>query len=120
MDPARARLLRQLPQVDELLRHPHLSLAVASLPRSLAAAAVRRARQESLRVGNRPAGEPGRGPEGEAGHLLDPGPPEWGLSEPALSDPSEGRHEVIDLALPTGLGPRPGPGRPGERIDPDR
>jgi L-seryl-tRNA(Ser) seleniumtransferase len=42
MDPARARLLRQLPQVDELLRHPHLSLAVASLPRPLAAAAVRR------------------------------------------------------------------------------
>jgi L-seryl-tRNA(Ser) seleniumtransferase len=42
MDPARARLLRQLPQVDELLRHPHLSPAVASLPRPLAAAAVRR------------------------------------------------------------------------------
>jgi len=42
MDPARARLLRQLPQVDELLRHPHLSLTVASLPRPLAAAAVRR------------------------------------------------------------------------------
>ncbi|MGB7913229.1 MAG: L-seryl-tRNA(Sec) selenium transferase [Desulfobaccales bacterium] len=42
MDPARARLLRQLPQVDELLRHPHLIEAVASLPRPLAAAAVRR------------------------------------------------------------------------------
>ena len=42
MDPARARLLRQLPQVDELLRHPHLRAAVASLPRPLAAAAVRR------------------------------------------------------------------------------
>ena len=42
MDPARARLLRQLPQVDELLRHPQLSLTVASLPRPLAAAAVRR------------------------------------------------------------------------------
>ena len=42
MDPARARLLRQLPQVDELLRHPRLLAAVASLPRPLAAAAVRR------------------------------------------------------------------------------
>jgi L-seryl-tRNA(Ser) seleniumtransferase len=42
MDPARARLLRQLPQVDEMLRHPQLSAAVASLPRLLAAAAVRR------------------------------------------------------------------------------
>ena len=40
MDPAHARLLRQLPQVDELLRHPHLIEAVASLPRPLAAAAV--------------------------------------------------------------------------------
>ena len=28
MDPARARLLRQLPQVDELLRHPTLLPAV--------------------------------------------------------------------------------------------
>ncbi len=42
MDPARARLLRQLPQVDELLRHPRLQPAVAPLPRLLAAAAVRR------------------------------------------------------------------------------
>ena len=43
MDPDRARLLRQLPQVDELLRHPHLSLALAPpSPRLLAAAAVRR------------------------------------------------------------------------------
>ena len=42
MDPARAQLLRQLPQVDDLLRHPHLAAAVALLPRSLAAAVVRR------------------------------------------------------------------------------
>ncbi len=43
MDPDRARLLRQLPQVDELLRHPHLSPAAGTpLPRLLAAAAVRR------------------------------------------------------------------------------
>jgi L-seryl-tRNA(Ser) seleniumtransferase len=43
MDPDRTRLLRQLPQVDELLRHPHLSLALAPpSPRLLAAAAVRR------------------------------------------------------------------------------
>ncbi len=42
MNPARARLLRQLPQVDELLRHPHLSLAVAALPHPPAAAARRR------------------------------------------------------------------------------
>jgi L-seryl-tRNA(Ser) seleniumtransferase len=42
MDPARARLLRQLPQVDELLRHPDLLPAVTSMPHALAAAAVRR------------------------------------------------------------------------------
>ena len=42
MDPKRATLLRQLPQVDDLLRHPHLAAAVALLPRSLAAAVVRR------------------------------------------------------------------------------
>ena len=42
MDPDRARLLRQLPQVDELLRHPTLLPAVTPLPRVLAAAAVRR------------------------------------------------------------------------------
>ncbi len=41
MDPARARLLRQLPQVDELLRHPVLSTVVASLPHALAASQVR-------------------------------------------------------------------------------
>jgi L-seryl-tRNA(Ser) seleniumtransferase len=43
MDPDRARLLRQLPQVDELLRHPALLPAVTPLPRALAAAQVRRA-----------------------------------------------------------------------------
>ena len=42
MDPQRAALLRQLPQVDELLRHPTLLPAVTPLPRALAAAAVRR------------------------------------------------------------------------------
>ena len=42
MDPKRASLLRQLPQVDDLLRHPELAPAVAPLPRSLAAAVVRR------------------------------------------------------------------------------
>ena len=42
MDPKRASLLRQLPQVDDLLRHPDLAPAVAPLPRLLAAAVVRR------------------------------------------------------------------------------
>jgi L-seryl-tRNA(Ser) seleniumtransferase len=42
MDPKCATLLRQLPQVDDLLRHPDLAPAVGSLPRLLAAAAVRR------------------------------------------------------------------------------
>ena len=42
MDPKRAALLRQLPQVDELLRHPTLLPAVTPLPRALAAAVVRR------------------------------------------------------------------------------
>jgi L-seryl-tRNA(Ser) seleniumtransferase len=41
MDPARARLLRQFPQVDELLRHPGLAPALAPLPRSLAVAVIR-------------------------------------------------------------------------------
>ena len=36
MDPKHAALLRQLPQVDDLLRHPELAPAVAWLPRSLA------------------------------------------------------------------------------------
>jgi L-seryl-tRNA(Ser) seleniumtransferase len=42
MDPARAQLLRQLPQVDDLLRHPELATAVGVLPRLLAASVVRR------------------------------------------------------------------------------
>ena len=42
MDPKCASLLRQLPQVDDLLRHPELAPAVAPLPRLLAAAVVRR------------------------------------------------------------------------------
>jgi L-seryl-tRNA(Ser) seleniumtransferase len=41
-----SRLLRQLPQVDELLRHPRLAAAMAPLPRSLAAAVVRRTLDE--------------------------------------------------------------------------
>ena len=42
MDPKRASLLRQLPQVDDLLRHPELAPAVEPLPRLLAASVVRR------------------------------------------------------------------------------
>ena len=42
MDPKRASLLRQLPQVDDLLRHPELAPAVGPLPRLLAASVVRR------------------------------------------------------------------------------
>jgi L-seryl-tRNA(Ser) seleniumtransferase len=42
MDPKCASLLRQLPQVDDLLRHPELAPAIEPLPRLLAAAAVRR------------------------------------------------------------------------------
>ena len=42
MDPKRASLLRQFPQVDDLLRHPELAPAVGPLPRLLAAAVVRR------------------------------------------------------------------------------
>jgi L-seryl-tRNA(Ser) seleniumtransferase len=41
MDPARAHLLRQLPKVDDLLRHPSLGPALASLPRTLAVAVIR-------------------------------------------------------------------------------
>ncbi len=39
MDPARARLLRQLPQVDETAAPPYPAPAVTPLPRALAAAA---------------------------------------------------------------------------------
>ena len=42
MDPKCASLLRQLPQVDDLLRHPELAPAVSPLPRLLAASVVRR------------------------------------------------------------------------------
>jgi L-seryl-tRNA(Ser) seleniumtransferase len=42
MDPKCATLLRQLPQVDDMLRHPALAPAVNPLPRLLAAAVVRR------------------------------------------------------------------------------
>ena len=42
MDPKCASLLRQLPQVDDLLRHPELAPAIEPLPRLLAAAVVRR------------------------------------------------------------------------------
>jgi len=50
MDPKRATLLRRLPQVDELLRHLQLAPAVAPLPRSLAAAVVRRVLAEQRRI----------------------------------------------------------------------
>jgi len=42
MDPKRASLLRQLPQIDDLQRHPELAPAIGPLPRLLAAAVVRR------------------------------------------------------------------------------
>jgi L-seryl-tRNA(Ser) seleniumtransferase len=41
MDPALAHLFRQLPAVDELLRHPGLAAALAVLPRTLAVAVLR-------------------------------------------------------------------------------
>jgi L-seryl-tRNA(Ser) seleniumtransferase len=50
MDPKRAALLRRLPQVDELLRQPQLAPAVAPLPRSLAAAVVRRVLAEQRQI----------------------------------------------------------------------
>jgi L-seryl-tRNA(Ser) seleniumtransferase len=53
MDPRHARLLRQIPSVDELLRHPALAEAVAALSRPRATEVVRRVlsarRQEILR-----------------------------------------------------------------------
>ena len=52
MDPKRASLLRQLPQVDDLLRHPELAPAIGPLPRSLAAAVVRRILAEARRTIN--------------------------------------------------------------------
>jgi L-seryl-tRNA(Ser) seleniumtransferase len=50
MDPKRATLLRRLPQVDELLRHPQLAPVVAPLPRPLAAAVVRRVLAEQRQI----------------------------------------------------------------------
>jgi L-seryl-tRNA(Ser) seleniumtransferase len=47
MDPKHAGLLRQLPQVDEALRHPELAAAVGTLPRSLAALVVRQVLAET-------------------------------------------------------------------------
>ncbi len=47
MDPKHAALLRQLPQVDDLLRHPELAAAVGTLPRSLAATVVRQVLAET-------------------------------------------------------------------------
>ncbi len=41
MDPALSRLLRQLPAVAELLRHPRLAADLAALPRSLSVAVIR-------------------------------------------------------------------------------
>ncbi|MFA5110925.1 MAG: L-seryl-tRNA(Sec) selenium transferase [Desulfobaccales bacterium] len=42
MDPQRAALLRQLPQVDDLLRRSELAPVINPLPRALAAAVIRR------------------------------------------------------------------------------
>jgi L-seryl-tRNA(Ser) seleniumtransferase len=53
MDPALSRLLRQLPAVDELLRHPRLQHWVERLPRPWAATALRRvleARRQTWRA----------------------------------------------------------------------
>ncbi len=41
MDPARAKLLRQLPAVDEVLRHPQVQAALSGLSRPFAAEVVR-------------------------------------------------------------------------------
>ncbi len=57
MDPKRAALLRQLPQVDDLLRHPDLAAAVAALPRALAAAVVRRVLMDQRHLINTTAPE---------------------------------------------------------------
>jgi L-seryl-tRNA(Ser) seleniumtransferase len=54
MDPALSRLLRQLPAVDELLRHPRLQPGVDRLPRPWAVAALRQvleAQRQSWRAG---------------------------------------------------------------------
>lgn len=53
MDPALSRLLRQLPAVDELLRHPRLQSGLEPLPRSWAVAVVRQvleAKRQSWRA----------------------------------------------------------------------
>jgi L-seryl-tRNA(Ser) seleniumtransferase len=47
MDPKHAALLRQLPQVDDVLRHPELAAAVGALPRSLATTVVRQVLAET-------------------------------------------------------------------------
>jgi L-seryl-tRNA(Ser) seleniumtransferase len=52
MDPKRTNLLRRLPQVDELLRLPELAPAVQPLPRSLAAAVIRRVLEAQRRMIN--------------------------------------------------------------------
>ena len=50
MDPKHAALLRQLPQVDDLLRHPELAAAVGTLPRSLAATVIRQVLAETRQI----------------------------------------------------------------------
>jgi L-seryl-tRNA(Ser) seleniumtransferase len=55
MEPRRAALLRQLPKVDDLLRHPALAEAVSHLPRPLATAVVRQvlaAARDALTAGD--------------------------------------------------------------------
>jgi L-seryl-tRNA(Ser) seleniumtransferase len=52
MEQIRTQLLRRLPQVDELLRHPQLVPAVAALPHALAAAVVRRVLADQRQIIN--------------------------------------------------------------------
>ncbi len=73
MDPVRARLLRQLPKVDELLRQPRLAGALAPLPRSLALAVIRdRLAAQRQRLSDAPAAAlpPGFDLEGFLGELV--------------------------------------------------
>ncbi|MFZ5448511.1 MAG: L-seryl-tRNA(Sec) selenium transferase [Thermodesulfobacteriota bacterium] len=52
MDPKHAALLRQLPQVNDLLRHRELAPAISRLPRALATAVVRRVLAEMRQIIN--------------------------------------------------------------------
>ncbi|MEJ2672260.1 MAG: L-seryl-tRNA(Sec) selenium transferase [Deltaproteobacteria bacterium] len=50
MDPKHAALLRQLPQVDDLLRHPELARVIEPLPRALAVAVLRQVLADQRRI----------------------------------------------------------------------